>query len=40
MFKYLKSKINQLIEWISKGNEESFGSKRLDCCDLNKSKRT
>lgn len=40
MIKFFKGKISQLILWISKGNQEAFGNKRLDCCDLNKSSRT
>ena len=34
MFKFIKKFLDKLTE----ENEKSFGSGRLDCCDLNKSK--
>ena len=34
MFKFIKKFLDKLAE----ENEKSFGSGRLDCCDLNKSK--
>ncbi|WP_281391288.1 LDCC motif putative metal-binding protein [Alkalicella caledoniensis] len=32
----MKNILKKLIESIAKSNKESFDSKRLDCCDLNK----
>ena len=34
MFKFIKNWLDRL----AKENEKSFGSGRLDCCDLNKPK--
>ncbi|WP_312811564.1 LDCC motif putative metal-binding protein [Sedimentibacter sp.] len=34
MFKFIKNWLDRL----AKENEKSFGSGRLDCCDLNKQK--
>jgi len=39
MLSFIKNKINQLLDWISKGNQEAFGNKRLDCCDLNRDSK-
>ncbi|WP_313344072.1 LDCC motif putative metal-binding protein [Sedimentibacter sp.] len=36
MFKFIKNWLDRL----AKENEKSFGSGRLDCCDLNKPKNT
>lgn len=36
MFKFIKNWLDRL----AKENEKSFGSGRLDCCDLNKTKST
>ena len=34
MFKFIKD----WLERLAKENEKSFGTERLDCCDLNKPK--
>lgn len=39
MWKNLKKALKQLIDTISAQNQKSFGSQRMDCCDLNKKKR-
>ncbi len=36
MLKFVKS----FLEKLAKENEKSFGTGRLDCCDLNKLKKT
>lgn len=36
MLKFIKN----WLERLAKENEKSFGSGRLDCCDLNKPKNT
>ncbi|WP_398446363.1 LDCC motif putative metal-binding protein [Sedimentibacter sp.] len=36
VFKFIKNWLDRL----AKENEKSFGSGRLDCCDLNKPKNT
>lgn len=33
----VKKKINQFLESIAKENQKSFGSQKLDCCDLNRN---
>ncbi len=33
----MKNIIKNWLEKLAKANEESFGTERLDCCDLNKS---
>lgn len=38
MFKAIKSKLNKLLESIAAQNAKSFGTQKLDCCDLNKDK--
>jgi hypothetical protein len=37
MFKRIKSAINKFLEDLAKENKQSFGSGRMDCCNLNKS---
>lgn len=39
MFKKIKMKIRKLLEQIAKENKNSYGNKKIDCCDLNKSKK-
>ncbi len=36
MFKFIKNWLDRL----AKENEKSFGTGRLDCCDLNRHKNT
>ncbi len=36
MFKFIKNWLNRL----AKENEKSFGTGRMDCCDLNKQNNT
>jgi len=36
MFKKIKKSWNAFLERLTKENQEQFGSKRADCCDLNK----
>ena len=38
MFTKLKKAWQEFLARMSKENEEQFGSKRMDCCDLNKKK--
>lgn len=33
----LKTKINAWLERMARANEEQFGHKRMDCCNLKKS---
>ena len=37
--KKLKKRINEFIEKLAKANESEFGSKKLDCCQLNKAQK-
>ena len=37
MFRKIKKSWNAFLVRLSKENQEQFGSKRADCCDLNKS---
>lgn len=36
MFKFIKNWLNRL----AKENEKTFGTGRMDCCDINKPKNT
>lgn len=36
MFKKIKQAINRYLEELAKENQKSFGSGRMDCCNLNK----
>jgi len=38
MFKKIKRAINKFLEDLAKENKETFGSGRMDCCDLNRTK--
>lgn len=38
MFKKIKDAINKFLEDLAKENKELYGSGRLDCCNLNKTK--
>ena len=38
--KNLKEKINNYLEKMAEANKKSYGSGKLDCCDLNKKKNT
>lgn len=35
----MKNMIKNWLEKLAKANEESFGSRRLDCCELNKDSK-
>lgn len=35
MLKKIKRKYNNYIKKMAKINQESFGSQRMNCCDLN-----
>jgi len=37
--KKLKKKLNEFIEKLAKANESEFGNKKLDCCQLNKTRK-
>ena len=39
MFKKLKKKIDNYLKRLAQINEQSFGSQKLDCCDLNKNNK-
>lgn len=39
MFKKLK-KIDNYLKRLAEINEQSFGKKKLDCCDLNKDNKS
>ena len=39
MFKKLKVSWSKWLEAIAKQNNQSFGSGKLDCCDLNRPKK-
>jgi hypothetical protein len=32
--------IKKFIERLAKSNEETFGNKKLDCCDLNRNHKS
>lgn len=36
MFTRLKKAINAFLEKIAKQNEELYGKRKMDCCNLNK----
>ena len=36
----MKNIIKNWLEKLAKANEESFGSGRLDCCELNKDNKS
>lgn len=36
MFKKLKKVIKNFLEDMAKENQESFGTGKIDCCDLNR----
>ena len=36
MFKSMKQKINQFLEKLAKANQETYGTKPLSCCNLEK----
>lgn len=38
IFKKIKKRWNRYLLKLAKANEKEFGHKRLDCCDLNKTK--
>ncbi len=38
MVEKIKIKIKNFLEKIAKENRSSFGSEKLDCCKLNKTK--
>ncbi len=38
MLKKIKNVINKFFEELAKENKELYGSGRLDCCDLNRTK--
>lgn len=38
MFKKIKKIINKFLEDLAKENKELYGSGRMDCCNLNKTK--
>lgn len=39
MFDTLKKKIHKLLDAIAQQNKATYGTQRLDCCDLNKSNK-
>lgn len=38
IFSKIKTKWSNYLENLAKANEKSFGSQRLNCCDLHKEK--
>lgn len=40
MFKSIKKAINKFIGNLAKESEKSFGNEKLDCCTLDRPKKT
>lgn len=36
----MKEKIKEFFEKLAKANEEEFGNKRLDCCEVGRKENT
>lgn len=39
MFGKIKVSITRFLNRIAKQNEETYGNKKMDCCELNKLKK-
>lgn len=37
MFKRIKEAFNRFLEDLAKENQKSFGTGKMDCCNLNRS---
>lgn len=38
MFEKMKIKVKKFLDAITKENKNTFGNKKMDCCNLNKAK--